>query len=315
MNRPAPKQVKNSQILELSDRFQGALLGLAVGDALGTTLEFKPRGSFEPMTDMQGGGPFALLPGQWTDDTSMAICLAESLLEKSGFDAADQMLRYLDWWTMGTNSSTGRCFDIGNTVVSALQRFQESGDPWAGSRHPLTAGNGSLMRLVPVVLYYFSKPSTAIVMSGESSRTTHGAKECIDACCYFAALLITTLQGADKTDLIATALYSPTTQKVAAIQSGEFISKPIEAIRGNGYVIDSLEAALWCFFHTENLQQALLQAANLGEDADTTAAICGQLAGAFYGQQGIPAPWLNKLWEKDRLAGLAAALLRASREG
>src|SRR5690348_11419095 len=105
--------------LTLIDRYRGALVGLAVGDAVGTTLEFATPGTFEPITDMVGGGPFELLPGQWTDDTSMALCLAESLLHCGGHDPRDQMQRYVRWWREGHLSSTGRCFDIGRTVASA----------------------------------------------------------------------------------------------------------------------------------------------------------------------------------------------------
>lgn len=111
------------------DRYRGALLGLAAGDALGTTLEFTRPGTFAPLTNMIGGGPFNLPPGAWTDDTSMALCLAESLIERSGFDAADQMHRYVRWYQNGYLSSTGRCFDIGNATRTALDRFLETGDP------------------------------------------------------------------------------------------------------------------------------------------------------------------------------------------
>jgi ADP-ribosyl-[dinitrogen reductase] hydrolase len=124
------------------DRYQGTLLGLACGDAVGTTVEFCPRGSFSPVTDMTGGGPFGLEAGQWTDDTSMALCLAESLLEKDAFDPLDQMGRYLNWWRWGYLSSTGRCFDIGMTVRSALARYESTGEPYSGSSDPQSAGNG-----------------------------------------------------------------------------------------------------------------------------------------------------------------------------
>ena len=145
---------KSVQQLVLRDRYRGALLGLAVGDALGTTLEFKAPGTFKPITDMVGGGPFGLEPGQWTDDTSMAFCLAESLIEKRGFDPKDQMDRYCRWWKEGYLSSTGTCFDIGITVRTALAHYLRSGEPFAGSTDPLTAGNGSLMRLAPVPLAF-----------------------------------------------------------------------------------------------------------------------------------------------------------------
>ena len=176
--------------LDLRARYRGALLGLAAGDALGTTLEFRAPGTFEPLDDLVGGGPFRLPAGAWTDDTSMALCLAESLLACGGFDPADQMRRYVRWWHEGHLSSTGTCFDIGNTVRQALARFERTGDPWSGSTAPKTAGNGSLMRLAPVVLAFAPAPAEAIRLAGESSRTTHGAREAIDACRYFAALLI-----------------------------------------------------------------------------------------------------------------------------
>src|SRR5262245_14888700 len=136
---------------EWIDRCRGSLLGLAVGDAVGTTLEFETPGTFEPITDMVGGGPFRLRPGEWTDDTSMALCLATSLVSCEGFDAADQMTRYLRWMEEGYWSSIGRCFDIGATTREALLRYKRTGDPWSGSTDPHSAGNGSLMRLCPVV--------------------------------------------------------------------------------------------------------------------------------------------------------------------
>jgi len=164
------------------DRFHGCLLGLATGDAVGTTLEFRPKGSFPPITDLMGGGPFGLIAGQWTDDTSMALCLTASLIEKQGFDPADQMDRYWKWYKHGYMSSTGRCFDIGNTVRYALERFHATRKPFSGSTSPGSAGNGSLMRLAPIPLYYFPKLEKIIHFAGESSRTTHGAPECIEAC-------------------------------------------------------------------------------------------------------------------------------------
>ena len=159
------------------DRYRGCLLGLAVGDAIGTTVEFKARGSFVPVTDMTGGGVFNLKPGQWTDDTSMALCLAESLVEKNDFDAHDQMTRYLDWYQNGYLSSTGRCFDIGGTTRQALEKFKATGKPMSGSKHPSSAGNGSLMRLAPVAMFYAPNLARAQFFAAKSSRTTHAAKE------------------------------------------------------------------------------------------------------------------------------------------
>src|SRR5262245_26987513 len=130
------------------ERYRGCLLGLATGDALGTTLEFRPRGSFTPIDDLVGGGPFGLEPGQWTDDPSMALCLAESIVE-AGWDPTDQMKRYVRWYREGNLSSTGACFDIGITTSEALRRFEETGDAFSGPTGVRTAGNGSIMRLAP----------------------------------------------------------------------------------------------------------------------------------------------------------------------
>jgi len=143
------------------DRFRGCLVGLAVGDALGTSVEFQRRGTFEPITDMVGGGPFGLEPGEWTDDTSMALCLAASLVEKGTFDARDQMQRYCRWRDSGYQSSNGLCFDIGATVASALRRYGATDDPFAGSDDPETAGNGCIMRLAPVPMFYFPDENAA----------------------------------------------------------------------------------------------------------------------------------------------------------
>ncbi len=293
-------------------RYQGCLLGLAAGDAVGTTVEFKRRGSFEPLTDMVGGGPFGLHAGQWTDDTSMALCLAHSLLEKQGFDANDQMQRYNNWRLHGYMSSNGRCFDIGTTVSEALSQYLSHGNPFAGSTNPFSAGNGSLMRLAPVVMYYSPNLKQAIHYAGESSRTTHAAKECIDACRYFAALLHSVFEGADKEALLTCELYQPETRKIAAIQQGDYRNKTVEQIKGSGYVVESLEAALWCFDQTDTFADAILLAANLGDDADTTAAICGQIAGAFYGVEAIPASWREKIVMAGEITQLADALLAAS---
>ena len=164
----------------LSERYRGSLLGLACGDAVGTTVEFQPRGAFAPMTDMVGGGPFGLAPGQWTDDTSMALCLAESLLNQGGFDARDQMGRYLNWWQWGYLSSIGHCFDIGMTVWQALARFQRTGEPFAGSTDPQSAGNGSLMRLAPVPLFFHPHTDQAMAFCAERARL----KPCSAACCW-----------------------------------------------------------------------------------------------------------------------------------
>ena len=298
------------------DRFLGCLLGLAVGDAIGTTLEFKPRGSFRPITDMTGGGPFHLEPGQWTDDTSMALCLASSLVEKGEFDPADQMARYVRWNDEGYWSSNGRCFDIGNATAAALARFKRTRDPFSGSADPRSAGNGSIMRLAPVPMFFAADMAKAVHYSAESSRTTHAAAECLDSCRLFGALLVRALNGFAREEvLLGDARTFSGSPAVEAIARGDYRAKGETAISGSGYVVKSLEAALWCFDQTESYEQAVLRAANLGDDADTTAAVCGQLAGAYYGVGGIPGRWLQLLAMRSDLEGLATRLHELSEIG
>lgn len=295
-------------MLELEQRYRGCLLGLATGDAVGTTLEFKERGTFSPVVDMMGGGPFNLQPGQWTDDTSMALCLAYSLLEQAGFDADDQMQRYCRWRETGYLSSTGRCFDIGVTVTEAISRYRQSGDPFSGSTDPFSAGNGSLMRLAPVALFYAPNLAAMIQYCGESSRTTHGAIECIEACQLFASMLHAIFEGADKYTVLHQQAFTPQAPSIARIAAGDYLQKSWDQLRGSGYVVACLEAALWCFAHTESFHDAILAAANLGDDADTTAAVCGQIAGAYYGDSGIPSIWLDKLYWRTEISDLADRL-------
>ena len=309
--------VADTKTVGNADRAGASLIGLALGDAVGTTIEFKAPGSFTPLTDMVGGGPFKLKPGEWTDDTSMALCLAESLIACSGFDPRDQMERYCRWWKDGHFSVKGHCFDIGGTTRSALAHFQKTGKAYSGSTDTRAAGNGSLMRLSPVPIAFAKKPSMAIALAGESSRTTHGTIECVDACRYFAGLLVGLITGDSKQTVLAdnyapvSGLWAaePLAPKVAAIAAGAFKEKHPPAIRGTGYVVDCLEAALWAFYSTDNFRDAVLAAANLGDDADTTAAVCGQIAGACYGTEALPKDWLQKLAMRDTIEDLASKLL------
>ncbi len=299
--------------MELIRRYRGSLLGLSVGDALGTTLEFRAPGSFTPIEDMIGGGPFELKAGQWTDDTSMALCLAESLIECLRFDAADQMDRYVRWFRKGHLSSAGWCFDIGGTTCSALLRFMKDGNPFAGSTAESSAGNGSIMRLAPVPLFFAGKPAEAVERSAESSRTTHGAAEAVDACRYLGALLVGAVNGASKDQLLAERYTpepglwerSPLAPRIAEIASGSFRSRNPPEIQGTGYVVRSLEAALWAFDRSTDFREGALLAVNLGDDADTTGAVYGQLAGAYYGESAIPPEWRERLAMRELIESFA----------
>lgn len=306
--------------METLERYRGSLLGLAAGDAIGAALEFKSPGSFRPVTGMVGGGPWGLKPGEWTDDTSMALCLGESLVEKGGFDPADQLSRYVRWYREGHLSSTGTCFDIGNTTRQALQRFEQTGDPNSGIAHGQSAGNGSIMRLAPVPLFFAKDPVQAIERSGDSSLTTHAPAVCVDACRYLGALIWGAATGEDKDTLLA-ARFSPVggyweahplCQEIDEVAAGSFLRREPPGIEGSGYVVKSLEAALWAFSRSRTFGEGCLLAANLGDDADTTAAVYGQLAGAFYGEPGIPAEWLDKLAHRDVIEDLAERLYRAA---
>ncbi len=303
-------------ITSQEDRFRGALLGLAVGDALGTTVEFKPRGSFRPVADIVGGGPFALKPGEWTDDTSLALCLGRSLLDQHGFDPVDQLRKYTKWWKDGYLSSTGRCFDIGNTTRAALCRFAGTGEPYCGSTDPGAAGNGSIMRLAPVPMFYLFDPAQALEKCALSSRTTHGAIAAVDACRYLGALLLGALAG-DKRQALLGDHYSPVagywernplTAELDEIAGGSFLHKTESEVRGSGYAVRCLEAALWAFARTDTFAEGCLKAVNLGDDADTTAAVYGQLAGAFYGCGAIPERWRRSIAKRDLIEEMALGL-------
>lgn len=307
--------------MELIDRYRGALMGLAVGDALGVPLEFRIPGSFKPVTEMIGGGAFRLRPGQWTDDTSMALCLAESLIVKKGFDPVDQLERYVHWWKDGHMSSTGDCFDIGNGTKMALMTFERERLPYSGSMNPKHGGNGSVMRLAPVPMLYALKPEDAIERSGESSRTTHGSPGCIDGCRYLGAIIVGALNGTSKEDLLSERFCpvpdywerKPLMNEIDRVARGSFKHSDPPFIQATGYVVKTLEAALWAFNRTDNFRDGCLMAVNLGDDADTVGAVYGQIAGAFYGLGGIPESWRDLIHQKEMILGFADKLYDHSR--
>jgi ADP-ribosylglycohydrolase len=247
----------------------------------------------------------------------MALCLAESLVTLQGFDPTDQMSRYVRWYREGYLSSTGHCFDIGNTVRKALERFERTQEPYCGSTDPRSAGNGSIMRLAPVPLFYSHNPLEAIEKSGESSRTTHGATAAVDACRYLGAQLVGAVSGVDKETLLSER-YSPVpgywqahplVEEIDEIAAGSFKRRQPPEIKGTGYVVKSLEAALWAFFHSQSFKEGCLLAVNLGDDADTTGAVYGQLAGAHYGEGEIPDSWRSRLAQRPLIESLAEGLL------
>lgn len=258
------------------DQARGMLIGLAVGDALGTTLEFVPRAAVRPIDDMVGGGPFGLNPGQWTDDTSMALCLAQMLRSANGWDAEDAMRRFVNWRDFGYLSSTGTCFDIGNQTSAALDSFLKTGNPYSGPTENEKSGNGGIMRLAPVVLAYGADVGSAQSAAQLSSKLTHASPLCLRAAANLAQFLVT--------------------GDLSLLPRPE--EPPEEA---SGYVVHTLHAAFWAMTQGDNFRNILLAAVNLGSDADTVGAVVGQMAGRIYGYEGIPDTWRACLHDHDKI--------------
>lgn len=301
--RPTPLPQPPTSRGNLRDRAVGAMIGLAVGDAVGAAIEFQPKPRFAILDDMRDGGPHHLKRGQWTDDTAMALALADSLLHDSALDPNDLMTRFQDWYEQGTYSCTGSCFDIGNTTRSALMRFKRNGEPLAGSASPSASGNGALMRLAPVAVRHWSNHAQMLRVADLQTRTTHGSPATLAASATFASMLADAIAGQGLADILA--------GDAASQIDGGWRGLHRDRIQGSGYVAKSLQAAVWAVSRTTDFRSAILLAANLGDDADTTAAIAGQLAGAVYGLSGIPGDWRDVLAWRDRLEHSAAALFDA----
>jgi ADP-ribosyl-[dinitrogen reductase] hydrolase len=258
---------------------------------------------------MVSGGKFGMAIGEWTDDTAMALCLARSLIECNGFNAYDQMERYARWIETGYCSTRTRGFGIGQTVLQSLINFHRYKEPFSGSTNPKSAGNGALMRLAPVPMFFYPDRELAIHYAMESARTTHAADECLWANQLFTNMLMSAFDGMDKVTILTGQSMKPNVSDgILSILRADYRDKSISDIRGTGYVVESLEAALWCFSITDNFEDAVLQAANLGDDADTTAAICGQIAGAYYGVNDIPGHWIDRLHKTDEIREIADQL-------
>lgn len=300
------------------DQFIGCLVGLAVGDAYGTTYEFKRKDSMPPVSELPdkilGGGPFDMKPGEWTDDTSMALCLAESLTEK-GWNTDDQMKKYIDWWQNGYNSVKGFCFDIGGATRSALSCYNMVGtfviDPQA-------AGNGVLMRLAALPMFYQGDTSEVLRKSAIQSTMTHPSPQSIQCSMYLGAVINKILSGeTDKNKIVLydnlfndeeKIIYNKIVSTFMAdgnfmevIKTGGYIERTPEYMSGDGYCVATLMSALWAFYNTESFLGGLKLIVSLGDDTDTTGAVYGQIAGAYYGVNHIPfvdgIAWIDKIKE------------------
>jgi len=270
----------------------GCLIGLAVGDALGTTVEFMPRDSYPLVTDMVGGGPFGLNPGEWTDDTSMALALADSILEKGTVDKIDLIQKFSLWYTKGEYSHNGKCFDIGITTSWALRNYFLPVSYRDAVNDFRQSGNGSIMRLAPVPIRWHNDYDTTLTMAWEQSVVTHGSDAVRESVCSLAQILFRLING-----------------KSVDFSPYKDISRQL--VRSTGYCEDTFNAAMWSVANSDSFNSAVLLAANLGDDADTVAAVTGQIAGALYGFDAIRKDWVDKLAWSLKIQELAVKLYDA----
>jgi ADP-ribosyl-[dinitrogen reductase] hydrolase len=301
-------------------QYQGALLGLAVGDALGAPLKFRERGSMPVEHEMINGGPLSTNAGEWTDDTSTALCLAASMIEKNKFDAYDQLSRYQRWKNTGYLSSTGQCFDMSATMRAALEKFEQTGSLECGGDTRDWADNDAISRLAAIPMFYAQNPKEAIECAIESAKTTHGAKEALDSAAFLSGLIVGILRGDSKAKVLSD-MYSPFgddwgdfnfRDEVAQVVGGSFRRDTPGTISGSGFVAETLEAALWAFYRSNDFESGAVLAVNLGGDADSTGAVYGQIAGAYYGVQAIPKRWREKIVMRDVIIALADRLWKAA---
>lgn len=313
------------------DAIASGIFGMAVADAVGVPAEFKSREELRarPITDMIGGGAHQQVAGTWSDDTSMALCLAFSISEQNGVDADDIMQRFCDWYEKGAYSPHGECFDIGMTVAKALRRYAD-GIPAneCGGAGLQDNGNGSLMRILPLVYYLmarcggdFSANDEAMRLIDLVSSLTHRHPISRVACGIYLCIAARLLLG----DAIPDAVQRGVDTALDGYSSHDgykaghdcwtrihdvaaFAALPEDEIRSGGYVVDTLEAALWRLLNTDNYRDCVLKAVNLGSDTDTVAAVVGGLAGIHYGLDGIPSAWMVGLQGKKMLNDCCDAL-------
>ena len=297
----------------LRERFQGALMGLAVGDALAAHTQFRKPGSFAPVGDLLGGGPFDLPRGAWTDDTAMALLLAESLLEQDGFDAQDQVERFARWQREGYGSATGQCVGIAANVARSLATAQYKRKPFAGSHDPEQLDKEGLSRVAPVVMFYFADAAVAVARAVEATRITAQAPMVLDCVRLLAAMLHQALAGRDKAAILRPprdTWFKPNTRlEVLAIYEGSYARGSPPEITGGGHVVQALEAALWAFHASDSFREGALLAANLGRDSDVVTATYGALAGAHHGVSAIPGIWRNSLIKQEVIIETADRVL------
>ncbi|WP_172194972.1 ADP-ribosylglycohydrolase family protein [Saccharibacillus qingshengii] len=298
-------------------RLNGALLGLTAADALGVPVEFRPRTYLDanPVTDMFGYGTYNQPPGTWSDDSTMMWCTVESLALQKECDTEDMAGRFVRWLTSGYMTPHGELFDIGNATREALERYRTEAvwARFAGLERESSNGNGSLMRILPMAFYVRGMEAAERErLVAEVSSITHRHPRSILACQIYVEIALRLLDGrsAGQACLEAAAAVRerhadhPELETFERVWNGSLAALKREDIRSSGYVVDTLEAALWCLLTTSSYREAALKAVNLGEDTDTTGAVVGGLAGILYGEAGIPAEWISQLAKLNELRAL-----------
>lgn len=281
--------------------FRGTFFGCLVGDALGAPVEFKSRDTFPEVREMQPCLHFETPTGAFTDDGSMMLCLAAALVYMNGYhDPHTVLSHYMAWYHEGYMSATGHCFDIGRTTQMALEQFDVHGYTRARTSAEHMAGNGSLMRIAPIPLLFGTDEEMMWKLAVNESNTTHSNKVASWCCAVWSTLVAKALKGATKEKLLET-LQSLTNvpESCERFPALEFQKKTRKEIESTGYVVHTMESALWAFFGTDTFEEGLIQIVNLGEDADTGGAVFGTLAGAFYGYNAIPSRWLDALQKRE----------------
>jgi len=304
----------------LKNKYRGSLLGLAIGDALGAPIEFKKRDTYIKIEKYRIGGKFNLSKGEYTDDTAMTLCLAQSLLDEKGMNQKDQLKKYVEWFENGYMSANSRSIGCGKNILMALFRYMNHKCSECGnSRLKRGAGNGSLMRIAPIALFYEKNEKLAMEMASKSSYTTHGLKICADACMLYTSLIIGALRGNSKEKILSMSyakkmikmLDNYTFDKeILEVINGSYKNKQRDEISSSGYVVDTLETSLWAFYNTNSFDEGLILAVNLGYDADTIGAVYGQLAGAYYGVENINSVYKSDLMRVDFIEDMALELFR-----
>lgn len=298
--------------ITIQNRQKGSLIGLATGDALGAPVEFSFRDRFPELREMISGGKFQLPAGSWTDDTSMSLCLADSLLRHPNLNSKDLLTRFWSWASTGENSATGKAIGFGQNVLQSLFDFHRTGTLKAGEKHRRSDGNGSIMRLAPMMILYAQNPSKGAKLAREQSYTTHASDIAADGCECLFRIVYGLFHGKDLGQSLNEAHRATWHADIQAITAQTWKEKRRSEILSTGYVAATLEAAVWCVGTTSSFEEALIKAVNLAHDADTVAAVTGQIAGALYGYSAIPKRWMAVLAKREHIELRAQQLIFAS---